>query len=97
MMSESMDVAHAKSKLSELLNRANYRGERFLIKKHGKPVAAIVSTEDLARLEGPTSPSGPEGLLAVAGAFADCEDYTDELDRIVRDRKLRPDREVRLD
>ncbi len=26
-------------------------GERILIERHGKPVAALVSTEDLARLE----------------------------------------------
>jgi prevent-host-death family protein len=95
-MAQSFDVANAKSRLSELLNRAAFGKERFLIRKHGKPVAAIVSAEDLARLESAPS-SQPEGLMAVVGAFGDCEDYTDELDRIVRDRSKQIDREVNLD
>ena len=44
-------VAEAKSRFSDLLRRAEYRGERVIVQRHGKPVAAIVSTEDLRRLE----------------------------------------------
>jgi prevent-host-death family protein len=45
-------VHEAKTHLSEYLNRAAYRGERILVERHGKPVAALVSLEDLSRLEG---------------------------------------------
>jgi prevent-host-death family protein len=41
----------AKTRLSEYLNRVHYRGERIVIERHGKPVAALVGMEDLARLE----------------------------------------------
>ncbi len=41
----------AKTHLSEYLNRVAYRGERILVERHGKPVAALVSVEDLRRLE----------------------------------------------
>ena len=47
----SMTVAEAKNRFSDLLRRAEYAGERIIIERHGKPVAAIVSTGDLRQLE----------------------------------------------
>lgn len=41
----------AKTHLSEYLNRVAYAGERVIVVRHGKPVAALVSVEDLHRLE----------------------------------------------
>lgn len=37
--------------LAEMLNRTQYGGERFVILRKGKPIAALVNTEDLALLE----------------------------------------------
>lgn len=37
--------------LSELLNRVAYTGERVVIKRQGKEIAAIISSADLKRLE----------------------------------------------
>lgn len=50
-MATRVGTHQAKTNLSEYLNRANYRGERFLVERHGKAVAALVSVEDLRRLE----------------------------------------------
>lgn len=36
---------------SETLNRVAYKGERIVLERHGKAVAALVSVEDLALLE----------------------------------------------
>jgi len=47
----SITVAQAKNQFSDLLRRAQWGGERVVVHRHGKPVAAIVSTEDLQRLE----------------------------------------------
>lgn len=47
----TMSVAEAKNRFSDVLRRAEYGGERVIVERHGKPVAAIVSTEDLRRLE----------------------------------------------
>jgi prevent-host-death family protein len=47
----TMTVADAKNHFSDVLRRAEYGGERVIVERHGKPVAAIVSTEDLRRLE----------------------------------------------
>lgn len=41
----------AREQLPDLLNRAAYRGERFVIERHGKAVAAIVPLADLDQLE----------------------------------------------
>ncbi len=50
-MSKTVSVAEAKNHFSVLLNRVISRRERVILAKHGKPVGAIVGTEDLRRLE----------------------------------------------
>ena len=47
----TMTVAEAKNRFSDVLRRAEYGGERVIVERRGKPVAAIVSTDDLRRLE----------------------------------------------
>ena len=47
----STTVSEARNNFPELLNRVGYGQERILIKRHGKPVAAMVSVEDLNRLQ----------------------------------------------
>src|SRR5262245_45650196 len=47
----TLTVAEAQTRLSDVRRRAEYGGERVIVERHGKPVAAIVSTEDLRRLE----------------------------------------------
>lgn len=53
MAEERVGTHEAKTHLSEYLNRVRYGGERIVIERHGKPVAALVSNEDLERLEAP--------------------------------------------
>jgi prevent-host-death family protein len=36
---------------SETLNRVAFKGDRIILERHGKPVAALVSVEDLELLE----------------------------------------------
>jgi prevent-host-death family protein len=47
----SLTASKARQTFSEILNRVAYRGERILIERNGKDVAAIVPVEDLVRLE----------------------------------------------
>jgi prevent-host-death family protein len=95
-MTESVSVAEAKSRFSELVNRASYGRERFLIERRGKPVGAIVSAEDLARLEEGARTPGGRGLLAAVGALADVEELDEILAQIQRERETAVDREVDL-
>jgi prevent-host-death family protein len=47
---ESINVAEAKSRFSELISRAA-AGERFIIQRRERPVAALNGTTELERLE----------------------------------------------
>ncbi|MGQ9554246.1 MAG: type II toxin-antitoxin system Phd/YefM family antitoxin [Anaerolineae bacterium] len=48
---ETVSVKEAKAALSEYLNRAAYGQERIIISSRGKAKAALISIEDLRRLE----------------------------------------------
>jgi prevent-host-death family protein len=50
-MAEQKRISEARGEFSELVNRAAYRHERVLLTRHGKPVAAIISADDLELLE----------------------------------------------
>lgn len=50
-MNKSVSAAEAKNNFSDLLNRVIYRRERIVVSKHGKPVGALISTQDLEQLE----------------------------------------------
>jgi len=47
---ETINVAEAKSRFSELISRAA-TGERFIIQRRERPVAALIGTAELERLE----------------------------------------------
>src|SRR3990170_2219455 len=57
-----LNVAEAKRRLSELMSRAAYRGERFLIRRRNVPMVALVPAGDLSKLE--QASSSGRGLLA---------------------------------
>ncbi len=46
-----VSITQAKNSLSDVVNRAAYGGERFLLLSRGKPKAAVVSVEELMLLE----------------------------------------------
>ena len=47
----SKSVTETRENLGELVGRVQYGGEQVAITKHGKVVAALVSADDLRRLE----------------------------------------------
>ena len=93
-MANIKSVADAKKNLSELMSRAAYNNERFLIQRRGKPMAALVSVEDLARLE--KQPVTPKGLLAAVGAWADFDNLDQIIEDIYKQREQAQDRPVNL-
>ncbi|MGR8011873.1 type II toxin-antitoxin system Phd/YefM family antitoxin [Streptomyces hypolithicus] len=50
-MAYEIPVTQARAELAELINRVVYGGERVVVTRHGKPLVALVSAADLARLE----------------------------------------------
>ena len=46
-----MNIVAIRSRLADTLNRVAYQGERIVLERRGKGVAALVSMDDLAALE----------------------------------------------
>ena len=97
-------MGEAKAKLSELMARAGYGGERFLIERRGRPLAALVGVEDLERLEGGHGKAGtsgrPRGALALVGVWEGVVE-DEEIDAMLEDiysaRERDPGHPVDLD
>jgi len=47
----TMSIAEARNNLADTINRVSYGGERVVFARRGKPVAALVSADDLALLQ----------------------------------------------
>jgi prevent-host-death family protein len=79
----TMKFTDARQQLSQVVNRVARRQMRVLIEKSGVPVAAIVSADDLRRLEDWQEERDAffEGLREMSRAFADVP--PDELERQV--------------
>lgn len=80
----TVSVANAKSHLSELIVKSSFGHERFIITRRNKPIAALVSLEDLQIIE---QHEERQGLLSVAGKWSDFEEVSSSLE------DLRPLRE----
>lgn len=50
-MAYEIPVTQARAELADLINRVVYGGERVVVTRHGKPLAALVPAADLERLE----------------------------------------------
>jgi prevent-host-death family protein len=46
-----MNVVDARNNLADAINRVAYAGERIVLERRGKGVAALISIDDLAILE----------------------------------------------
>jgi prevent-host-death family protein len=93
-MTEVVSVADAKRRFSELIERVG-RGERFLVTRRGKPVLALVPPGD-ARAEDEPEPK-KRGFMALWGILEGVEgadEWYEEMQRVVADRKNYPPREM---
>ena len=99
MATVHISLTEAKQNLGELVKRSAYGGERFVLEFRGKPQAAIVSYEDLERLESqkkrPTSQQEVLRELQLLGQQIAAR--TDEKFDSVEDvRRLRQERDDHL-
>ncbi len=60
-------VTQARAELAELVNRVVYGGERVVLTRHGRPVAAIVSAADLEQLGEPSPGQGSAPVRSDSG------------------------------
>jgi prevent-host-death family protein len=84
VMSTTRSVAEAKSHFTECIASAE-AGEPVVITRHGKPVAAIVRVEDLAKLKRHTDDDPQAGLAGIMGTWDD-QDFAQVLDEIAATR-----------
>jgi prevent-host-death family protein len=78
-MATLISIAKAKSHISELIAKSRYSHERFIITKRDKPVAALVSLDDLKILE---QYKEIEGLASIAGKWENFDEVTDAMGNI---------------
>ena len=77
-----MPVAEMKSRLSEYIAESSYKHERFIITKRNKPVAALVSVDDLERIEQFEERNGLAAIIGKWTGFEEIEDTVNDLDGI---------------
>lgn len=96
-MLKDISVAEAKSKFSEMIARTIYAGERFIVRRRGKPVAAIVGIDDLKKIQLTDSSEDTGTLLAAAEAWAEFKNLDQVIEDIYRSRRKSTDREVTVE
>lgn len=72
-MQIQLSVAEAKARFSECIRDAE-GGEPVLVTRNGRPVAAIVSAEQLALVKRVEAASEGRGLALLAGGWEDSEE-----------------------
>lgn len=103
-MTLSVDTSVIKAQLSEFIGRVAYRKERLLVLRRGKPVAALVSVEDLHRLETADMVAGEftdrpamHPIMRAYGGWAESDDLGDDfVAEIYADRFQASGREIDL-
>ena len=91
-MAEKVRVTEAKAHLSELMARVGYGGERFVIERRGRPLAALVGVEDLERLEKGDSTSRLVGAMGLVGAWGEAEES--EVDAVLEEIYAKRERDT---
>ena len=91
-------VAEAKATFSALIEGVQHRSERYVIERHGKPAAALVSVEELERLEAGRlpawRPTGGWGLIGLLSDIMTDEEIDDMVDAIYADREQDVPRDI---
>jgi prevent-host-death family protein len=86
---ETVSVVEARRMLSELLGRVAYAKERVVVERKGRPMAALVSMEDLRRLESLEQDAG--AVRARRQAALALADASRERIRLERNGQVLPD------
>ena len=82
--SKILSVAEAKSRFSEYISRVAYAGERYIIAKRGKPLAAFVSIEDLENIK---VKKDKEKISEMIGKWEDFDEIEEDIIKIHNSRK----------
>lgn len=95
-------TAEIKAHLSEFISRVLFQQERILIARRGKPVAALISIDDLHRLEAlenqkdSNSKGTSHPIMQAFGGWADMDDVAELEEEIYKNRRVSMGREVEI-
>ena len=78
IMTKTVTVADAKAHLSECI-RSVEQGNSIIITRHGKPVAALVASIDLEKLDRLRAAGPSAGLASLAGGWEGSEELVEHL------------------
>jgi prevent-host-death family protein len=101
-MTLTVDTSQVKAQFSEFIGRVTFGRERVLVLRRGKPVAALVSVEDLRRLEvtdqtqATAEKPAEHPIMKVYGRWAGRDDWDTLLEEIYADRLASAGREIEL-
>lgn len=101
-MTLTVDTSQMKAQFSEFIGRVTFGRERVLVLRRGKPVAALVSVEDLRRLEvtdqtqATAEKPAEHPIMKVYGRWAGPDDWDTVLEEIYADRLASTGREIEL-
>jgi len=84
MINREAPVAEVKARLSEYVSLSASRGDRIVITRRGKPVAALVGLEDLQSL---SQAEKRKGLSELMDRWEDFEDIAGSVERIYQSRR----------
>jgi prevent-host-death family protein len=91
MTEREAPVAEVKARLSEYVSLSASRGDRIVITRRGKPVAALISLEDLQTL---SQAQKRKGLGELMGRWKDFEEIAGSVERIYQARRNNGYRDV---
>ncbi|MCI0515937.1 type II toxin-antitoxin system Phd/YefM family antitoxin [candidate division KSB1 bacterium] len=95
-MIEEITITDAQKQLSELVARTFSSGARFILKKRIKPIAAIVSLNDLDLIKARDQMKAEDTLVTAAGAWSEFESLEQIVQLIYQNRLSNSDREMQF-
>jgi prevent-host-death family protein len=96
-----LGTAEVKSRLSEIIGRVRHGDERIIVTRRGIHVAALISIEDLERLEALDRQESAVSrethpIMDAYGGWCDRDDVDELVEEIYRDRELAATRDFDL-
>ena len=87
----AINLTEAKSKLSALIDELIHKRKSYLIKRRGKPVAALIPMDEYMSLVGKND---DRGISSLAGCCGEIESFAKIMDEVVSTREKLKDRPV---